>query len=211
MVAVIFLEHQLMTQSSQTPQDPNQNPHPGEQDNNGMGLPPQDIFSILGLQDLPEDEKKVLLEKLEKVIQEQVIHLIVTQLSDDQCKDLNEKMDSGMDQMQVIEYLRDKIPNLEDQIRKLVEDFKEDLLAEVDDIRGQLADGKTPSPNPVTKRFQQGYTQSAKLAALPQEVKDHLDQLNQLIEQATSDQNYDQLMELMQQRKAIKEQYGIEE
>jgi len=131
-----------MTNASQTP--PN---IPG-------GVSPQDIFTILGLQDLPEEEKKALLGKLEQVIQERAIHMIVSQLTDDQCKDLNDKMDQGMDQTQVIEYLRGTIPGLDDRIRNLVEEFRDELLLEVDDIRQEIASGKTPSTIPVKQRQQ---------------------------------------------------------
>lgn len=193
-------------------------PPPDQPPSGTAGLPPQDIFQILGLQDLPEEEKKLLLEKLEQVIQEQVIHLIVSQLSDEQCQDLNEKMDQGMNQWQVIEYLKGKIPDLDQQIRQLVETFRDDLLAEVDDIRKEIAQGKTPSPHPVTKGFKKGYTKSTlppstqnQPSPLPPEVVEQLNQLNQAIDQATQNKQYDQLMELMNQRKTLKEQWGITE
>ncbi len=187
------------------------------------GLPPADIFSILGLTDLPDNEKMMLLQKIEKIIQEQVIHLIVTQLSDDQCKELNEKMDKGMNQWEVIEFLRTKIPNLDEQIRKLVFDFKDDLIAEVDDIKKSLASGKTPSPNPVTDRFKKGYiptspaqpqtpSQAQPTSAspnIPPEIFTQIQQLDQAIQQASQTQNFDQMMQLMNQRKAIKDQWGI--
>ncbi|MEI6221272.1 MAG: hypothetical protein WCP97_00740 [bacterium] len=201
-------------------------PHSGQPPAGASGIPPADIFGMLGLEDLPENEKKVLLEKLEKVIQEQVIHLIVTQLTDEQCQDLNEKMDQGLNQMQVIEYLRGTIPNLEDQIRKLVEDFREDLLVEVDDIRKELASGKKPSSQPVSKRFKEGYVQPGAQPGkpagvapqqpthpqqVPPEVLQHLQQINHAIQEATKVNNYEVLIQLMNQRKALKAQWGIAE
>ncbi|GEM_PF-3356591 len=159
---------------------------------------PQDIFSILGLQDLPEKEKKVLLEKLERVIQERAIHMIVSQLTDDQCKDLNDKMDQGLDQSQVIDYLRGTIPDLDEKIRGLVEEFRDELLLEVDDIRGELASGKTPSTLPIKHRQQ--------LEKQLDELKKHMTEIERQMRQAMQTQNNAAFATLQEARQKTHEQ-----
>lgn len=156
---------------------------------NNQFTPEENIFKLLGLEDLPELEKNKILAKMEETIREKVIYLVVTQLSDEECEELNSKMDQGLDQAGVIADLQEKIPDLQAKIRELIENFKKELIEEVATIKKELV--KTES------EIKQNLSDKQAKQQKYQQLKD----IERRMQQAAKEEDFDKVLRLMEERK----------
>jgi uncharacterized protein YehS (DUF1456 family) len=154
--------------------------------------PAQDIFAILGLQALPRDEKVKLLQKIEVGAREQVINKIVSELDEAALEELSKMMKEETTEEQVIVFLKDKIPQLEDLIRQEVEHFKNTLIQEVHTIRQEIESAQQPA------------SVSSPAQPSSKELKIELSKIEKDLDKALKEGAFDRVHDLTQRSKELK-------
>jgi hypothetical protein len=109
-----------------------------------------DIFEALGWSHLDVAAKREVLFKIEAAAREQVISLIVTKLTPQDMLALDQSLQQGAGQEQVLDFLQARIPDLESTIQARVAQYKEDIIGMVRRMRA--ATGQTPPPADEVER-----------------------------------------------------------
>lgn len=97
-----------------------------------------DLSKELGLDTLPENQRKELEEKMAAVLEGRIMNAIFMSLADEDRAKLEEKLDTTED---VMGLLKEKIPNLEVLMAEEVANFKKDALALNQAISAERGDG----------------------------------------------------------------------
>ncbi|PKL72171.1 hypothetical protein CVV26_02775 [Candidatus Kuenenbacteria bacterium HGW-Kuenenbacteria-1] len=87
----------------------------------------QNLIKVLGLENLPEEQKLSLIEKMTDVIQKRLLIRITEELKDED-KDEFIKMSEEKNQMALVGFLQAKIPNLNKIIMEEMTKFKQELV-----------------------------------------------------------------------------------
>jgi hypothetical protein len=83
------------------------------------------IIEELGLQDLPQEKKDELLAKIGEVAMKRIYLETMESLEKPDQEKMVEMMDKDPDGVEA--FLKEKIPNYDDFVKKVVDDFKEGL------------------------------------------------------------------------------------
>lgn len=86
----------------------------------------QNLIKALGLENLPEEEKNTLVEKMTEVIQKRILIRITEELKDED-KDEFIKISEEKNEAVLISFLQAKIPNLNKIILEELVSFKQQL------------------------------------------------------------------------------------
>ncbi len=155
----------------------------------------QDIFKLLGLELLPTEEKIKLLQKLEVAAREQVINLILEQLSDKDCRDLDALLKGGAKEEDILVFLRERISNLDDLVKQRIDIFKSELVKEVQSIRKEIQD--------IQDNIAQS-AEDAKQSTGKQTLREELKQIEREIQEALKKGDFDAMQKLMARSKEVK-------
>lgn len=90
----------------------------------------QTILDELGLGDLPQDKKDQLLIKMTEVILKRIFVETMTKLSEDDQEQYGQMVDNNVNPDELEEFLRAKISDYDELIKKIIEDFKEEMKKE---------------------------------------------------------------------------------
>jgi len=96
-----------------------------------------DLFSALDLDDLPEEKKKELVEKMTELVERRLMVRVLGFLSDKEKEELDALLEKNEG---VHEFLKARIPNLEALTLETVENLKEDLVG----LKTALLEKKAP-------------------------------------------------------------------
>ncbi len=88
----------------------------------------KDILELLGLEDLPEDQKRDLLTKMGELIEDRITLRILDFLTEEDRKKMDELLEKGKEK-ELDEFLKEKVPNLEELVLAEVLSFKEELVS----------------------------------------------------------------------------------
>lgn len=93
----------------------------------------QNIIAELGLESLPEEQKISLLENMATLVQKRVMLRIMEILSEAE-KDQFEKFleEKGEDAPEIAEFLREKIPNLDEVVKEEIIKLKKEVLEKIE-------------------------------------------------------------------------------
>lgn len=87
------------------------------------------IASTLGISDLSDDKQKEIIEKATEVLLKKIFLQIVEQLSEEDEKTYMELLDKESSPEDIDKFLTEKIPNHNDNIEKMVEEFITEMKA----------------------------------------------------------------------------------
>jgi len=87
----------------------------------------KNIIDELGLSGLPEEKKKELSEKMTEVVLKRIFIETMYRLSEEDQAGYEKMIDENAGPEEVEKFLREKIPNYDDMIKKILEDFKEEM------------------------------------------------------------------------------------
>lgn len=92
----------------------------------------QNIFTVLGLDSLPDDHKQQLLDKMTELVQKRLSLRLLESLSTEDGTRLEEMLKtSSMEDPAVADFFKARMPNLEDILKEEIVDLKQELLASV--------------------------------------------------------------------------------
>ena len=97
----------------------------------------QDIFEALGLQNISEDKKRALLEKMDSVVGEKITYRIMDELSEADKKQFDQMLDSGASDEEKDKFLSSKV-NLKMIVIEEVAVFKESLAEDIKILKESL-------------------------------------------------------------------------
>lgn len=86
--------------------------------------------------DLSDDQKKHLAYLLDSTIHQTVLDLILSKLPEEDRIVLMEKMKENSQDKKILEFLSEKVENIEDEIRGVVEKLKEELYEDIKQAKG---------------------------------------------------------------------------
>lgn len=86
-----------------------------------------DVFmEEVGLSEMPDDERQAFMDHAEEELEVRVGHAVGRELSEQQLKDFEELDEGG----QAAAWLKINVPNFRDIVRDVVQNFKNELIAE---------------------------------------------------------------------------------
>lgn len=88
---------------------------------------PGDLIKELGLDDLPKDKKEQLLIKMTEVILKRIFVETMHRLPEADQASYEKMIDENASSEEVEKFLREKIANYGDMVKKVVEDFEEEM------------------------------------------------------------------------------------
>ncbi len=89
------------------------------------------IIEELGLQNLPEDKKEEVFAKMGDVLFKRILLETLEILSEEDQKKFGEMVDTKKSGEEVEEFLMSKIENYEEFVKKVTDDFKKELIADL--------------------------------------------------------------------------------
>lgn len=89
------------------------------------------IVEELGLQNLPEDKKEEVFAKMGDVLFKRILLETLEILNEEDQKNFGEMIDTKKSAEEVEEFLKSKIENYEEFIKKVTDDFKKELIADL--------------------------------------------------------------------------------
>jgi len=101
-----------------TDQDSNQNPVP------------QSIIDELGLNDLPQEKQEQLLIKMTEVVLQRIFVETMDKLAPADQEEYEKMIDREATPEEMEAFLREKIAGYEEMVKKIVDDFKEEMKKE---------------------------------------------------------------------------------
>jgi|GEM_PF-1597895 len=135
------LDDQLNTQSSSQPQDDQNNTTQATNDvgsaNTGLNfIDAADffrqfedrIFEEIGLASLNDEMKNSYRTKIEKLINDRLINVVLALIPEDKVSELNQKIESGQPSPEILDYIKSLIPNFDDIAAQELVDLKDDLV-----------------------------------------------------------------------------------
>lgn len=166
-----------------------------DQTGSSSGDQEQSIFELLGLELLPQQEKLRLLEKLEVSAREQVIALILQELQEESYPELDHLLeDEEAKEEDILLFLLEKIPNLQELVNERLGKFKNELVQEVHNIREglqQLKQQAEDEANSHSSKSNEGR-------------KQQIESLQAEVEQATKEGNFAEIPVLTQKIENLK-------
>ncbi|KKT00445.1 MAG: hypothetical protein UV76_C0010G0020 [Candidatus Nomurabacteria bacterium GW2011_GWA2_43_15] len=90
------------------------------------------LVKELGLDSLPPEKKNLLIDQMLEVIESRINLEVLSILTEEQKKELDKVLDSDGD---MVEFLRDKIPNFDLLVAETIANFKKETL----DMQQQVA------------------------------------------------------------------------
>lgn len=97
-----------------------------------MNLLTQNIFTLLGLDSLPDDHKQQLLDKMTELVQKRLSLRLLESLSTEDANRLETMLKtSSMEDPAVADFFRARMPNLEEVLKEEIVGLKQELLASV--------------------------------------------------------------------------------
>lgn len=97
------------------------------------------LLEDLKLDDLPENEKVEMENKIEKLVNDRVVNLILIYLPDDKIEEFTRLMETD-DMNSVVQMVQSVIPNFEDKILEELSNIKDEILGGVKDKTEQPAE-----------------------------------------------------------------------
>lgn len=95
----------------------------------------QNIIQALGLDNLPEEEKNKMLEEMGRVVYQNIILRVINELKEEDKDELDAFLETNTDNQEAIyEFLKSKLPNLDEIAAEEVEKFRKDSLDFADAI-----------------------------------------------------------------------------
>lgn len=89
----------------------------------------QNIIQALGLDNLPEEEKNKMLEEMGRVVYQNIILRVLEELKEEDKDEFDAFLEKNSDNQEAIyEFLKSKIPNLDELAAQEVEKFRKDSL-----------------------------------------------------------------------------------
>ncbi|MFA6285197.1 MAG: hypothetical protein WC643_01555 [Parcubacteria group bacterium] len=89
------------------------------------------IIEELGLQNLPEDKKEEVFAKMGDVLFKRILLETLEILSEEDQKKFGEMVDTKKSGEEVEKFLMSKIENYEEFVKKVTDDFKKELIADL--------------------------------------------------------------------------------
>lgn len=83
------------------------------------------LVEELGLNTLPPEKKDALIKQMLEVVESRINQEIMSALSEDEKKELDGVLDSDKD---MIEFLKNKIPNFDMMVAETVANFKKEII-----------------------------------------------------------------------------------
>jgi len=90
----------------------------------------QTFLDELGLGDLPQEKQEAILVKMTEVILKRIFLETVEKLSDTDKEDYAQMIESQSEPDQIENFLKEKIPNYEEMVKEIVENFKKEMKEE---------------------------------------------------------------------------------
>ena len=84
-----------------------------------------DLVKELGLDSLPPEQKKALIDQMQSVLESRINLEVLSILTEDQKKELDKVLDSDQD---LLQFLRSQIPNFDILVAETVANFKKEVL-----------------------------------------------------------------------------------
>jgi hypothetical protein len=85
------------------------------------------LITDLGLDDLGQEEKDELIQKLAETLQNRLFSTVMQELTDEEKDELN-RLSEDSNNERINEYIKEHVPDLEIITGQVYEDFKKDLL-----------------------------------------------------------------------------------
>lgn len=87
----------------------------------------QTIIEELGLQDLPQEKKDELLIQMAEVVLKRIYSDTIERLEENDRNELGKMLDEEAEPEKVESFLRAKMPDYEDFLKKIISNFKEEM------------------------------------------------------------------------------------
>ena len=94
----------------------------------------QNIIKELGLEKLPEDLQIKLLTQMTESVLKRITIEVFEKLSEKEREEF-EKLQSKGDVSQVDDFLKEKIPNYEEMVQEIIEDFKAEIKENIASLK----------------------------------------------------------------------------
>ena len=98
----------------------------------------ENIIKLLGLENLPEDQKQKLLNQMSGVVQSRITRRLDAVLSDEQKNQFNKLTESGANDEQIGDFLKKSVPDFDDIATKEIIKFKEEMAQEAQTVKEAL-------------------------------------------------------------------------
>ena len=106
----------------------------------------QTILDELGIADLPEERRERILVDMMEVILKRLYIETMEKLSKEDQDALMDLLDNKAEEAKVETFLREKIENYNDFVKKVVDEFKVELKEDIDSFGGGNAEEKDEQP-----------------------------------------------------------------
>ncbi len=86
------------------------------------------IFEDLELEGISEKEKNDILQRMGRIIFEMALIRILDEMDDETAKEFEEFLEKNQNPEEILKFLREKVPNLEDILAEEARKFKEETF-----------------------------------------------------------------------------------
>jgi len=98
----------------------------------------KNIINLLGLDKLPEEKQKALLDRMSSVVQSRIARRVDRELTDEQKAEFNKMVEDGADEQKLNAYLSEHVQKFDEIATEEILKFKEDMVQETDAIKSAL-------------------------------------------------------------------------
>ncbi|PIS41792.1 MAG: hypothetical protein COT25_01195 [Candidatus Kerfeldbacteria bacterium CG08_land_8_20_14_0_20_42_7] len=98
----------------------------------------KNIIELLGLENLPEEKKKALLDQMSSVVQSRIARRVDALLSEEQKEHFNKMVADGADENAINAYLSKQVPKFDEIATEEILKFKEEMVKESESIKSSL-------------------------------------------------------------------------
>ncbi len=102
-----------------------------------MANPEDNIIALLGLEDLPVENRAQLVDELTQILEVRVLSAAYDTLSEDQAKQLDTLLNDNNPEV-VTTYIQENVPTLSDIFANQIEVLKEELIQHKEEITKNL-------------------------------------------------------------------------
>ncbi len=85
------------------------------------------LMNELGLADLPTDKQEKLMVKMTEVVLRRIFEETMKKLTETEQKEYTKLIDEDVDPQQLEAFLQEKITHYDELVKKIVEEFKEEM------------------------------------------------------------------------------------
>ncbi|OQB05677.1 MAG: hypothetical protein BWY19_00883 [bacterium ADurb.Bin212] len=93
------------------------------------------LIEDLGFKDLPDIEKKQIEEKIDTLINQRILNLLLLYIPKEKAEELADKAESG-DEAEFYKFVAENIPGWSDKVFKELELIKDEVLGKTDNLNG---------------------------------------------------------------------------